>query len=124
MAALEDFLHRFPSHELAGTAILEIAQSQLSLGHQDEAAATLQRFLQDPRWKDCKELPQARQWLGQIYFGQEKYAEALAVWREYLTRYTAQEGWSAVEQCGHRYRVSHGREENSRTATTRRPPGC
>ncbi len=99
VAALEDFLHRFPSHELAGTAILEIAQSQLSLGHQDEAAATLQRFLQDPRWKDCKELPRARQWLGQIYFGQEKYAEALAVWREYLTRYTAQEGWSAVEQC-------------------------
>ena len=98
VAALEDFLSRFPTHELAGTAHLQIAQSQLHLGHDDEAVATLQHFLQDPRWKDCKELPQARQSLGQIYHGQKKYAEALAVWREYLARHTAQEGWNAVQQ--------------------------
>ena len=95
---MEDFINRFPAHELAGTAHLQIAYSQLHLGHNDEAAATLQRFLKDPRWKDCKELPQARWSLGQVYHGQKKYAEALAVWREYLTRHTAHEAWSAVQQ--------------------------
>ncbi|MGA2253929.1 MAG: tetratricopeptide repeat protein, partial [Thermoguttaceae bacterium] len=98
VAALEDFINRFPTHELVGTAHLQIAQSQVHLAHYDEAAATLQHFLQDPRWKDCKELPQARWSLGQVYHGQKKYAEALAVWREYLIRHTSHEGWSAVQQ--------------------------
>ena len=91
-------MNRFPRHELAGTAHLQIAQSQLHLGHDDEAVATLQHFLEDPRWKDCKELPQARWSLGQVYLRQKKYAKALAAWREYLVRYTAHEGWSSVQQ--------------------------
>ncbi len=98
VAALEDFISRFPTHELAPAAHLQIAQSQLHLAHYDEAAATLQHFLQDPRWKNCKELPQARWSLGQVYHKQKKYAEALAVWHEYLTRHPASEGWSAVQQ--------------------------
>ena len=60
VAALQDFLSRFPTHELAGRAHLRIAESQLHRGHEDQAVATLQQFLQDPRWKDCKELPEAR----------------------------------------------------------------
>ncbi len=98
VAALQDFLSRFPTHELAGRAHLRVAESQLHRGHDDQAVATLQQFLQDPRWKDCKELPEARRALGQIYHGQKKYAEALATWREYLTRYTSNEGWNAVQQ--------------------------
>ena len=96
--ALQDFIDRFPAHELAPKAHLQMAESQIHRGRHDEAAATLLRFLQDPRWKDCKELPQARLVLGQVYHGQKKYAEALAVWREYLARHTASEGWSTVQQ--------------------------
>ena len=81
VAALEDFIARFPAHELAPAAHLQIAESQLHLNRYDEAVATLQHFLQDPRWKDCKEVPQARVSLGQIYHRQKKYAEALAIWR-------------------------------------------
>ncbi len=36
--------------------------------------------------------------MGQIYQRQKKYAEALAVWREYLARHAASENWSAAQQ--------------------------
>ena len=98
VAALEEFIRRFPSHKLAAAAHLEIAQSQLHRGHGDEAVATLRRFLQDPRWKHYKEVPQARWTLGLIYQGQKKYAEALAVWHEYLAVHAASENCSAVQQ--------------------------
>ena len=98
VAALRDFLARFPRHELAGQAHLAIAASQIYRKHYDAAAATLQNFLRDPRWKDCKELPIAQRELGNVLLTQKKYSDALATWREYLARYPADEGWSAVQR--------------------------
>ena len=80
-------------------AHLQIAQSQLHLAHAEEAVATLRHFLQDPRaGRTAKNCPRPACALGQIYHDQKKYAEALAVWREYLSRDTAHEGWSAVQR--------------------------
>ncbi len=98
VAALRDFLTWFPQHELAGQAQLEIAAIQVSRQRYDDAVATLQSFLHDSRWKDCKELPDALRRLGDVYLTQKKYAEALATWREYLHRYSAHEGWNEVQQ--------------------------
>jgi hypothetical protein len=98
VAALKDFIHSFPMHELVGQAHLQIAQSHLQLAHYDEAVATLRQFLHDPQWKNRKELPEARRLLGQVYFGGKKYSQAIAVWREYLALHTAHESWPSVQQ--------------------------
>ena len=98
VAALRDFLARFPRHELTGQAHLAIAAGQIYRKHYDDAVATLQNFLRDPRWKDCKELPIAQRELGGVFLTQKKYLDALAAWRDYLTRYPAHEGWSAVQR--------------------------
>ena len=98
VAALHDFISRYPGHELAGEAHLQIALSQIHLGHLDDAIATLKDFLRDPLWKDRKELPDALRMLGNVYLRQEKYAEALTAWRDYLARYSTHEDWSSVQQ--------------------------
>jgi uncharacterized protein YfaS (alpha-2-macroglobulin family)/TolA-binding protein len=98
VAALEDFLRRFPAHKLAGQARLDIARSYLHRGRHDDAVACLDRCLKDPGSKDRKELPAAIHLLGRIYRSQKKFAEALAVWREFLAKYPSHEAASTVQQ--------------------------
>ena len=98
VAALEGFLARFPTHKLAGQARLAIARSYVHRGRYDEAVAALDRFIKDARTKDCKEVSEAYNLLGQTFQLQKKFPEALAAWREYLVKYPAHEAWSAVQQ--------------------------
>ena len=49
VAALRSFIAAYPEHELAGQAYLEIAQSYQAHARYEDAAASLQRFLAEPR---------------------------------------------------------------------------
>jgi len=96
-AALKKFLERFPEHELAGRAQLAMAQSATHRGRHEEAVECLKRFLADPRYEDCAEIPEARNLLGRSYQAQKKFPEALAVWREYLAKHPAHQAWNDVQ---------------------------
>ena len=97
-AALERFLKRFPEHELAAAAHLNIARSFLHRSRHEDAVAALKRFLADPRYQDREEVPEARSLLGTAYLQQGKYDEALAAWREYLAEHPAHKDWSEVQR--------------------------
>jgi len=97
VAALEAFLARFPEHKLAGQAHLDIAQSYVNRGRYEDAVASLKRFLADERYKDREQVPDARNLLGKSYQLQKKFAEALAVWHEYLSLHPAHKAWSSVQ---------------------------
>lgn len=98
VAALEAFVERFPTHKLAGRAYLEIAQSYLHGNRLEEAAKTLVRLLADERYQDREQIPDARHLLGRSYQRQQKYSEAIAVWRDYLSKHPTHEAWSTVQQ--------------------------
>jgi hypothetical protein len=98
IAALEEFLHRFPGHKLAGRAWIEIAQSYLHRQRYEDARACLDRFLKDDRWKAAAERPQAANLLGRALRAQKQFPEALAAWRDFLARYPTHEAGGEVQQ--------------------------
>jgi uncharacterized protein YfaS (alpha-2-macroglobulin family)/TolA-binding protein len=98
VAALDAFCERFPTHKLASQAHLERAKSYVHQGRHEDAAAGLKRFLDDVRYRDRKELPEAWHLLGTCYRAQKRFTEALAVWREYLTKFPTHEAWNTVQK--------------------------
>jgi alpha-2-macroglobulin len=98
VSAHRAFLERFPTHKLAAAAHLEIALSYVARDRHEDAAAALRRFLDDPRYRDREEIPAARNLLGSCHQHQKKYAEAIAVWREYLVKHPTDKHWSAVQE--------------------------
>ena len=98
VAALENFLKKYPEHKLAGQAHLRIAQSYLNRGRHDDAVKALDRFLADKRYADREEMADARNLLGRAYQLQKKFPEALAAWREYLAKHPTHHDWSQVQQ--------------------------
>ncbi len=98
VGALEAFLKRFPEHEKAAEAHLDIARSYVHRGQFEETVARLKAFLGDDRYQKAKELADARNLLGRCYQLQKKFTDALATWQEYLTKHPAHEAWSEVQR--------------------------
>jgi len=98
VAALQDFLERFPTHKLASQAHLDIARSYIHCGRHEDAAERLESLLADERYQDRNEIPKARVSLGLSYQSQKKFAEAVATWREYLAKHPTDAQWSEVQR--------------------------
>jgi len=98
VAALADFLTRFPTHKRAGQAHLDIADSYTALGRFEDAVIQLEKLLADKRYETRKEIPKARQQLGQAFLMQERYTDALTAWREYLVKHPSDAAWSDVQR--------------------------
>ncbi len=98
VAALENFLKKFPDHKLASAAHLRIAQSYLHRGRFDDGVKSLKKFLAEAKYADREEVPDARQLLGTAFQAQKKFPEALAAWQEYLTKNPAHRAWSDVQR--------------------------
>ncbi len=113
-AALRTFLERFPKHEKAGQAFIEIAQSYINRGRPADAATALKQFLSDPRLRESKELPEGQNLLGRAYQMQKDYTQALAAWREFLAKYPAHKDWSAGAAVDRRDRVLDGLRSDRR----------
>jgi len=97
-AALEAFIERFPKHKLASQAHLDIARSFIHRGRYEDAVTSLKRFIADDRYRQSEELPEGRNLLGRSYQLQKKFPEALATWKEYLTKHPAHQAWSSVQR--------------------------
>ncbi|HXT61139.1 MAG TPA: tetratricopeptide repeat protein, partial [Pirellulales bacterium] len=98
VASLQTFVERYPTHKLAGQAFLRIASSYISRGRFEDAVKTLVKFLDDERYADREETPEARVLLGRSYQLQKKFNEALAAWRDYLAKHPAHASWSEVQR--------------------------
>ena len=98
VASLERFLKQYPDHKLAADAYLRIAQSYLHMGRAADAIKALDRFLAEARFNGKDQQAEGRHLLGRAYLSQKKFAEALATWREYLTKYPSHSAWAEVQQ--------------------------
>ena len=98
VGALETFLKRFPEHESAGAAYLEIAQAYLHFGRHEDAVGILKRFLENKAYEDRKEIADARGLLGQCYLRQGEFDAALKAFGEYLAKHPAHHAWAHVQR--------------------------
>ncbi len=96
VAALRRFLAAYPAHPRAVRAAYDVGASYLARGKSDEALAAFGRFLKDEGFKaetDAARRDQAELVMtatfqsAQVLQGQQKYAEAIAAYRGYLTRF-------------------------------------
>lgn len=98
VAAAERFLKRHPNHDLAPQAMLEIAQSFFNRGRFTQAEQRLTEFLAAEKFAKAKQIPEARQLLGQTLLAQRKFAEAIAAWKAFLDQHPTDPRWSTVQQ--------------------------
>ncbi|MDA0587563.1 MAG: tetratricopeptide repeat protein [Planctomycetota bacterium] len=97
VAAHESFLKAYPKSELAPQASLEIAQSYSHHGRYEQAVERLQALLKEVD-AEAKQIPLARNLLGQALASQKKFVEAVAAWREFLDKHPSDPNWSNVQR--------------------------
>ncbi len=97
-AALRQFTERYPDHELAAKAWLQMAESYMHRQDHEAAVEVLMSLLAQPRYEKAEELAPARSLLGHAYHKQRKYDEAIAAWQEFLARHPADPAWSDVQK--------------------------
>lgn len=97
IAAHERFLKLYPKSELAPQAAFEIAQSFIHLGRDQQAVERLKTLIEtiDPK---AKQVPLARNMLGQAYAAQKKFTEAIAAWKDFLDKHPADSNWANVQR--------------------------
>jgi uncharacterized protein YfaS (alpha-2-macroglobulin family)/tetratricopeptide (TPR) repeat protein len=98
VASLERFLKQHPDHKLAADAYLRIAQSYLHMNRAADAIKVLDRFLAEARFNGKDQQAEGRHLLGRAYLSQKKFVEALATWREYLSKHPSHSAWAEVQQ--------------------------
>ncbi|MAG92463.1 MAG: hypothetical protein CMJ48_01750, partial [Planctomycetaceae bacterium] len=98
VAAHERFLKQFPKHKLAAQADHEIAQSYVHLKRFDQAIAQLQQMIANDAYAQSQFLAEGRRLLGQSYFAQKKFAEAIAAWKTFLEKHASNASWSDVQR--------------------------
>ena len=96
VAALRRFLAAYPAHPKAVRAAFLIGESYRARGKSSEALDAYIRFLKeegfkvetDPARRDWAELAMTASFhVGGILQGQQKFAEAIAAWKGYLTKF-------------------------------------
>ena len=113
VATLRRFLDRHPEHKLASQAHLWIAQSYVQRRRYEDAVTSLHSFLAEKRYADRPEVPEARNLLGTALQRQKKFTEALAAWRDYLSKHPAHQAWSQVQSSIVDTEFLMGQEERS-----------
>lgn len=98
VAALEKFLKAYPKHKLAAKAELEIAISYAHHARYDQAIARLKALLANDAYAKADEIAEARRLLGQSYYNQKRFPEAITAWKEFLEKHPNNALWSLVQQ--------------------------
>ncbi len=96
--ALRAFLERFPTHERAGEAHLDMAESYIHRFRFPEAAQTLEDFLSNEQLATSAALPRARQRLANAYLQQGRLIESIRAGQDFLTRHPSDAAWSEVQR--------------------------
>ncbi len=126
VSALHAFLDRFPTHKRAGQAYLDIAKCHIARAHYDDAVRELQKLLADKRYQDCEQIPRARQLLGQAFFSQGRFPDALTTWREFLAKHASDAAWSGIQRrvVDTEYTIASGRFESGQFDEARKLLGA
>ena len=98
VTAAERFLEDFPDHKLAPQAALEIAQGNLHHGRHDAAVERLRALIGNQAYAESKQVPLARQLLGQSYLAQRMFDEAIATFKEFLDKHPTDTSWADVQR--------------------------
>lgn len=98
VAALETFLKQFPEHKLAAEAQVEIAQSYIHFKRYDRAIERLNLLIKQGGVENESSIAHARRLLGESYFAQKKFTQAIAAWREFLDQHPSHPTWSQVQR--------------------------
>ncbi|MCA9214732.1 MAG: tetratricopeptide repeat protein [Planctomycetales bacterium] len=97
VAAVRAFVAEHPDHELASGSYLLIANAYIHRGQSEEAATTLHELLGSNRYRESKEIAEARYLLGQVHHQQRRFNDAIKVWREYLSLHPSHNRWSTAQ---------------------------
>jgi uncharacterized protein YfaS (alpha-2-macroglobulin family)/outer membrane protein assembly factor BamD (BamD/ComL family) len=111
VAALERFLKEYPNHKLAPQAEFDIAQGYAHHGRYDQAIAQLKALIGNEAHAESKQVADARKLLGDSYFAQKKFVEAIAAWREFLDKHPTNAGWANVQRLVINSEFQMGEEE-------------
>jgi TolA-binding protein len=95
---LQDFLSKHGTHKRAPKASYLLAQSQTNLGRMTDALATLETLLE--RYADSKDevLPDAAADRAVVLTRLERFDDAVAAWRSYLSSYPAHGRWMQAQR--------------------------
>lgn len=97
VTALRRFLEKYPQHELAPQANLLIVNTLHNFGRYDEAATAAAAFITDERYAETEQIADARLLLGHAHRFQTRFDDAIATWREYLTKHPTHKGWTQAQ---------------------------
>ena len=111
VAALERFLKAYPNHKLAPQAEFDIAQGYAHHGRFDQAIAQLKALIGNVAHAKTNQVADARKLLGDSYFAQKKFVEAIAAWREFLDKHPTNAGWANVQRLVINSEFQMGEEE-------------
>jgi len=98
VAALEEYLAKYPEHESVPEAHFQLARAFSSRGRGDDAVQALQSFLKIEQYESTDAYADARFLLGSIYAQQNKFDEAIAAWSQYLSKHPTHSKWSEAQQ--------------------------
>ncbi|HPZ84141.1 MAG TPA: tetratricopeptide repeat protein, partial [Thermogutta sp.] len=97
VAALRQFLERFPQDERVGQAYLIMAQGFVSREHWDDARRVLEEFLADARSEKAKERADAMFLLAEVYRQAKRFQEAIELWRKFVQQFPTHPSWNDAQ---------------------------
>lgn len=97
VAALRQFLERFPQDERVGQAYLIMAQGFVSREHWDDARRVLEEFLADARSEKAKERADAMFLLAEVYRQAKRFQEAIELWRKFVEQFPTHPSWNHAQ---------------------------
>lgn len=98
VAAVRRFLEKFPQHELAAKARLQIVQTFGEFGRYEDAAKEALASLADKDFSATEQAAVVRFLLASAYRSQSKFDEAVATWREFLAKHPTHPSWTEAQQ--------------------------
>ncbi len=97
VAALRQFLEKFPQDERVGQAYLIMAQGFAFHGRWDDARRVLEEFLTDARSEKAKERADAVFLLAEVHRQSKRFQEAIELWRKFVQEFPTHPSWHAAQ---------------------------
>ncbi|MHC5069103.1 MAG: MG2 domain-containing protein [Planctomycetota bacterium] len=98
VAALADLARSYPDQQQAKVALFLTARCYQHVGRSEDALKALRAFLDEDHAPDLKEVPLAREMVGDVLAGQGKLTEAIKAWRTYLSSHPSHKDWERVQR--------------------------
>ncbi|GAB4151488.1 MAG: hypothetical protein Fur0037_20230 [Planctomycetota bacterium] len=98
VGALREFRSSYPAHRKAKAALYLEAQCYRSVGRSEDALSALRRFLDEQGDSGIPEVAAARAEIGDVLLAQDKPQQAIAAWKDYLSKCPSHGDWERVQR--------------------------